>query len=230
VSRFWPRHGGGGRAARPGRQASNCPFPHIPINIDRLYKEINLKVAYVAAILALFTQASLAQVSVVPNTGIPPKHTKLDPELAKQSKPPSRNWLRDADDDSERFRRIELWAAAGDQEMHETAARMRELHAAIQRESWEMAIFQLEKIRGRMIVAMTKRPVRTQNMEALFFDSGVYKDLHDSLTSKDWQRARTEFMRTRAACMACHAAEKIPFINESAVFRDVAEFPAIGRK
>jgi hypothetical protein len=30
--------------------------------------------------------------------------------------------------------------------------------------------------------------------------------------------------------MACHAAEKIPFINESAVFRDVAEFPAIGRK
>jgi hypothetical protein len=189
-----------------------------------------MRVTHVAAILVLLTQASFAQVSVVPNTGIPPKHTKLDPELAKQSQPPSRNWLRDADDDSERFRRIELWAAAGDQEMQEIALRMRELHVAIQRESWEMAIFQLEKIRGRMIIAMTKRPVRTQNMEAFFFDSGVYKELHDSLTSKDGQRARTEFMRTRAACMACHAAEKIPFINESAVFKDVAEFPAIAKK
>jgi hypothetical protein len=193
-------------------------------------KEADMKMAYVATILVLLTQASLAQVSVVPSTGIPPKHTKLDPELAKQSKPPSRNWLRDADDDSERFRRIELWAAAGDQEMHEIDARIRELHAAIQRESWEMAIFQLEKIRGRMIVAMTKRPVRTQNMEAIFFDSGVYKDLHNSLTSKDGQRARTEFMRTRAACMACHAAEKISFINESAVFQDIAEFPAVAKK
>jgi hypothetical protein len=189
-----------------------------------------MRLAQVATILVLFTQASLAQVSVVPNTGIPAKHTKLDPELAKQSKPPSRNWLRDADDDAERFRRIELWAAAGDQEMHEIAARMRELHAAIQRESWDMAIFQLEKTRGRLIVAMTKRPVRTQNMEALFFDSGVYKNLHDALTSKDGQRARTEFMRTRAACMACHAAEKVPFINESTVFNDIAEFPASARK
>lgn len=166
----------------------------------------------------------------MPSTGIPPKHTKLDPELARQSKPPSRNRLRDADDDSERFRRIELWAAAGDQEMHEIGARIRELHAAIQRESWEMAIFQLEKIRGRTIVAMTKRPVRTQNMEAIVFDSGVYKDLHNSLTSKNVQRARAEFMRTRAACMACHAAEKISFINESAVFQDIAEFPAVAKK
>jgi hypothetical protein len=109
--------------------------------------------------------------------------------------------------------------------MLEIASRMRELSAAIQRDSWNMSIYQLEKIRGRMVVAMTKRPVRTQNMEALFFESGVYSGLHDALTSRDVQRARAGFTRLRSACMACHVAEKVSFINESATFREVDALP-----
>jgi hypothetical protein len=190
-------------------------------------EENEMKLTLAVVVLSLAALSAGAQVSVVPSTGIAPQFPKLDPELAKQTKPPSRNWLRDANDDSERFRRIELWAGAGDQEMHEIAARMRELSAALQRESWDMAVFQLEKIRGRMVVAMTKRPVRTQNMEALFFDSGAYSGLHDALTAKDVQRARAGFTRVRSACMACHAAEKLAFINESAVFRELEALPAV---
>jgi hypothetical protein len=188
---------------------------------------IELKITFAVMVLSLAALNADAQVSVVPTTGIAPQFSKLDPELAKQTKPPSRNWLRDANDDAERFRRIELWAGAGDQEMHEIAARLRELSAALQRESWDMAVFQLEKIRGRMVVAMTKRPVRTQNMEALFFDSGAYSDLHEALVAKDTPRARAGYTRVRAACMACHAAEKVAFINESAVFRELAVVPAM---
>jgi hypothetical protein len=184
-----------------------------------------VKLTPFALILSLAVSTSNAQVSVVPSTGIAPQFPKFDPELSKQTKPPSRNWLRDANDDPERFRRIELWAAAGDQEMLEIASRMRELSAAIQRDSWNMSIYQLEKIRGRMVVAMTKRPVRTQNMEALFFESGVYSGLHDALTSRDVQRARAGFTRLRSACMACHVAEKVSFINESATFREVDALP-----
>jgi hypothetical protein len=161
---------------------------------------------------------------VVPATGIAPRFPKADPELLKQAKPPSRQWLLDANDDSERFRRIELWAGAGDLEMQDIAHRLQELHAAIQGEKWELAIYHLEKLRGRMIVATLKRPTRTQNMEAVFLDSGIYKTMHDALTSRKSEAARHAFQSVRQACMGCHAAEKIGFINDSAVFRQIESF------
>jgi hypothetical protein len=58
-----------------------------------------------------------AQVNVVPATGIAPCFPKADAELAKQAKPPSRRWLMDANDDTERMRRLELWGGAGDLDM-----------------------------------------------------------------------------------------------------------------
>jgi hypothetical protein len=171
--------------------------------------------------------ASLAQVSVVPATGIAPRFPKADSELAKQIKPASRKWLLDANDDAERMRRIELWAGAGDSEMQDIAHRLEELHGAIQTQNWDLGIYHLEKIRGRMIVAGMKRPTRTQNLEAVFLDSGVYQAMHDALTRKNPDQARAEFQNTRQACMACHAAERLEFINASGVFRRIETFPAI---
>lgn len=166
-----------------------------------------------------------AQISVVPPTGIPARFPKADSELLKQTKPPSRNWLRDADDDRERFRRIELWSGAGDLEMQDIAHRFVELHAAIQQENWDIGIYHWEKIRGRMTIAAMKRPTRTQNMEVILFDSGTWKAMHDALTAKNAVRARTEFLRARESCMTCHVAEKIGFLNTSAVFARTATFP-----
>lgn len=182
------------------------------------------------ATFVLIAQASAtAQVSVVPATGIAPKFPKADSELAKQVKPPSRRWLLDANDDAERMRRLELWAGAGDLEMQDVAHRFEELHAAIQKESWDLGVYHLEKMRGRMIVAAIKRPTRTQNLEEVFLDSGVYHSMHDALTSKSVERARAAFQNTRAACIACHAAEKLSFVNDSAVFRRVESFPPLKR-
>lgn len=172
----------------------------------------------------LFSAIAAAQVSVVPATGIAPRFPKADSELAKQTKAPSRNWLRDANDDAERLRRIELWAGAGDLEMQDIAHRLEELHAAIEQENWDMGIYQLEKIRGRMIVAAIKRPTRTQNLGGIFLDSGVYRSLHEALSAKNSVQARVEFQNTRLACMACHVAEKIAFVNASAVFKRIALF------
>jgi hypothetical protein len=170
--------------------------------------------------------ASLAQVSVVPSTGITPRFPKADSELAKQTKPASRKWLLDANDDAERMRRIELWAGAGDIEMQDIAHRLEELHSAIQTQNWDLGIYHLEKIRGRMIVAGIKRPTRTQNLEAVFLDSGVYQAMHEALSSKNPDQARAAFQNTRQACMACHVAEKLGFINASDVFRRIETFPA----
>jgi len=188
-----------------------------------------MKKAVIALVAVFLSSASVAQVSVVPRTGIPPRFPKADSELAKQTKSPSRNWLRDANDDSERFRRIELWAGAGDLEMQDIAHRLQELHSAIQKENWDMGIYQLEKIRGRMIVAAVKRPTRTQNLEGMFLENGVYQAMHDALTTKNGERARAEFKRARESCMACHVAEKIGFVNDSAVFRRVESFPSLSK-
>jgi hypothetical protein len=175
--------------------------------------------------IALLPGVTTAQVSVVPSTGITPRFPSADGELGKQTKPPSRNWLRDANDDAERFRRIERWGGAGDLEMQEIAHRMEELHLAIQKESWDMGIYQWEKIRGRMIVAAIKRPARTQNLEGMFMENGVYQSLHDALTARNGEKAREGFNRAREACMACHVAEKLGFVNDSAVFRRAGTFP-----
>jgi hypothetical protein len=183
----------------------------------------------IALALAIQSGISIAQVSVVPPTGIPARFPKADPESAKQTKPPSRNWLRDADDDSERFRRIELWAGAGDLEMQVIAHRMEELHSAIQNENWDMGVYQWEKIRGRMIVAAIKRPTRTQNLEGMFLDGGVYQSMHDALSAKSGERARAAFKRARETCMACHLAEKIGFVNDSAVFKRIELFQKVSR-
>jgi len=40
---------------------------------------------------------------------------------------------------------------------------------------------------------------------------------------------RAGFMHACDACMACHVAEKIGFINGRAVFKRVAQFPAAPR-
>jgi hypothetical protein len=180
-----------------------------------------------AALISCAAATCTAQVSVVPATGIAPRFPKADSELAKQVKPPSRKWLLDANDDAERMRRLELWGGAGDLEMQDIAHRLEELHSAIQKQNWDLGVYHLEKMRSRMIVAGIKRPTRTQNLEDVFLDSGVYKAMHDALTGKNPDQARTAFQNTRQACMACHAAEKLAFINDSAVFKRLESFPKI---
>jgi hypothetical protein len=172
-------------------------------------------------LIACYQTTAFTQVSVVPATGIAPRFPKSEPELLKQTKPPSRQWLLDANDDAERFRRLELWGSAGDLEMQNIAHRLQALHASIQKESWDLAIYHLEKMKGRMTVVMLKRPTRTQNMEAVFLESGVYKTLHDALTSRKSELARSAFQGVRQACMNCHVAEKLGFLNDSAVFRQI---------
>lgn len=77
-----------------------------------------------------------------------------------QAKPPSANWLLDAKDDQERFRRIQIYAG------------------------------------------------------------GTYEQM--------WQigyRYQQAFLTERGTCMACHIAEKMPFLNDTPIFRDTASFP-----
>lgn len=70
---------------------------------------------------------------VVQPTGNTPQFPKAYKDLAKQTKPPSNNWLLDANDDAERFRRLQVVMSGTDIPMWEITYRYEELYTAIKK-------------------------------------------------------------------------------------------------
>lgn len=140
-----------------------------------------------------------------------------------QKKPPSANWLLDADSDAERFRRLQILSGGTDQQMWEIGQRYLFTHQAIIDENWELADHHWGKIRDRLNAALMKRPNRTANAEAIFLDSS-WGRFSEALKSRDAARIRESFMAQRQACMACHVAEKMVFMNNQPLFRQTDGF------
>ncbi|MFZ3041293.1 MAG: hypothetical protein WA108_05790 [Thiobacillus sp.] len=179
--------------------------------------------AIAAAVLWVVTSVALAE-SVVKPTGNAPQFPKAYKDLAKQTKPPSNNWLLDADNDTERFRRLQVVMSGTDIPMWEIGYRYEELYVAIQKNNPEMGLYHWNKIRDRMNTSAMKRPTRTQNIEGMFLESGVWESMRDALKSKSSERMRDEFMVVREVCIACHVAENLGFLNDSSSFKRTKSF------
>lgn len=145
-------------------------------------------------------------------------------ELETQTKPPSNNWLLDANNDTERFRRLQVAMSGTDIPMIEIGQRYEELYTAITKNNWEMGLYHWEKLRARMNTSGMKRPARTQNMEDMFLECGIWKDMEDALKAGDAKKIRSEFQAMTEACKACHVAEKVGYLNDSTVFSRTAQF------
>jgi hypothetical protein len=141
-----------------------------------------------------------------------------------QAAPPGPRWLGGATDDAERFRRLEIYAGGTDQQMWQVGYRYEQVRQAILDENWALADHHWRKLRAVLNVALMKRPNRTPNAEALFLDT-AWKPLIEALEAADASRARAAFLSAREACMACHVAEEMPFLNDAPIFRDTAAFP-----
>jgi hypothetical protein len=175
------------------------------------------------AVLSVVTSVAFAEGMVKP-AGNTPQFPKAYKDLAKQTKPPSNNWLLDANDDTERFRRLQVAMSGTDIPMWELTYRYEELYVAIQKNNAEMGLYHWNKIRDRMNTAAMKRPARTQNIEGMFLESGVWESMRDALKSKSPERMRSEFQTVREVCMACHVAENLGFLNDSSVFKRTESF------
>jgi hypothetical protein len=145
-----------------------------------------------------------------------PKGLKLPP----QQMPPSNRWLGDADNDADRFRKIEIFARGFDHTMWEVGERYKRTYDAIWDRNWELADYHWDKIRVTINVGLMKRPMRTQNSEGMFLD-GPWKQMDEAIKSRDYDRMQKQFMATRQVCMACHAAERVPFMNDQPVFKEL---------
>lgn len=137
-----------------------------------------------------------------------------------QKLPPSNNWLQDADNDADRFKKLEIYLRGFDQPMAEVGHRYRGLYDAIKDKNSELADYHWEKISLTIKTGLMKRPKRTQNAELFFLDT-IWSPMSETIKSKDFEKMQKQFMVIREACMACHIAESVTFMNNQPLFRDL---------
>ena len=127
-------------------------------------------------------------------------------------------WLTGAPDQATKDERLEKYLRGFDQPMWEVGERYERVEQALRDENWALASYHWEKIRTTIEGGLMKRPKRRANAEALFLGE-PWEALHEALESQDAARIGPAFARAKGACMACHAAEDAPFINDQPLFR-----------
>ncbi len=166
-----------------------------------------------ALLCAMLAAASFAPVAAEPRL---PQALEIS-----QEKPPSKRWLRDADSDAERFRRIEINERGFSQAMAEVGVRYTQSLEAAGLGHYELARYHWEKIADAINAGLMRRPDRTGNAEGLFLN-GPWKAAHAALGAGDRAGISRALADARDACMACHVAEGVGYMNDSRVFRDGA--------
>jgi hypothetical protein len=141
-----------------------------------------------------------------------------------QDKPPTNNWLLDARSDEERFRRLQVYSGGTDQQMWQMGYRYEQVYRAIVDQNWQLGTYHWGKLRDVFNVALMKRPNRTPNAEALFL-TNEWRLLDDALKAGEAGAVRKAFLAERQACIVCHVAEGMAFLNETPIFRGTASFP-----
>lgn len=102
--------------------------------------------------------------------------------------------------------------------MWEVGERYGHVEQALRDRNWLLAAYHWEKIRVTIEGGLMKRPKRRANAEAIFLGE-PWDDLRNALERQDEQAIAPAFARAKGACMACHAAEQVPFINDQPLFR-----------
>lgn len=149
-------------------------------------------------------------------------------EPERSGKPASPNdWLLSAKDDEARFDMLQKQLRGFDQPMWEVGERFERLHGALLRGNHPLAVYHWEKIKTTIENGIVKRPKRAANAKALFLDP-VWADVDAALKVNDANKAWAAFDRAKAACMACHVAEKVEFMNDQPVF-DLASPPGASK-
>jgi len=141
------------------------------------------------------------------------------PAAAQQAtaKPPSNDWLLDAPDDTERFKLLQRYLRGFDQPMWEVGERYRGVHDALTRNNFDLAIYHWDKIKTTIENGFLKRPARRANAETVFLNK-AFGDVRAAFETRDSAKAWAGFTAARNACMACHVAEKMAFMNDQEVF------------
>jgi hypothetical protein len=130
----------------------------------------------------------------------------------------SKHWLLDEGDRTKRINKLETYLRGFDQPMLEVGQRYKSLYQALQDENYDFAAYQWKKIKKTVDNGLMKRPARRKNAE-LFLLNQTWEEVLNDITSKNKSIAWIGFDKATAACLACHAAEAVSFVNNQPLFR-----------
>jgi cytochrome c553 len=142
---------------------------------------------------------------------------------AEQPPKTSDNWLLDAKDDTERFKLIQKMFGGFSVSMQFVGERYDRTYDAIIDGNYDLATYHWKKIKETIELGYFRRPAREANASAVFL-KGPWVSVSEALASKDKVKAKEQFLMARTACIACHVAEKVPFINDQPKFRRTVTF------
>jgi hypothetical protein len=137
------------------------------------------------------------------------------------------DWLLNAPTDTDRFKKLQTFLRGFDQPMWEVGERYMRVYDALADGNYELATYHWEKIRSTITTGYMKRPKRQPNADAMFVNN-IYEPVLAAIKSGDQKKAWDGFDLARSACMACHEAEKVGFMNDQPVFRNTAKPPKKG--
>ena len=127
------------------------------------------------------------------------------------------DWLLNADSDNERFGLLQRYLRGFDQPMLETGVRFEALYEALKRENFALAEYHWEKIRTTIRNGYLKRPKRQANADRLFLDE-TWGEVRVLLAAGDADSGWRGFEEARRACMRCHVAEDVAYMNDQPLF------------
>jgi hypothetical protein len=142
---------------------------------------------------------------------------------SNESARPSNHWLLDLEDADERFGRIEDQFSGFSRAMWEVGHRFERTYDALVDGNLALAGYHWEKIGDSIRLGYLRRPGRRDNSDAMFLD-GPWRGALEALQDDDLDDARRAFLAARGACMACHQAERVDFMNDQWLFRRTESF------
>ena len=122
------------------------------------------------------------------------------------------NWLLETKTDEQKFQKIQKQLRGFDLAMVEVGYRFNSFYFAIKDKNYDLAHYQLDKIKKAIENGIERRPKRKNNSEMMFLNT-QYKAMSQVLSAKDSQEIQKEYVNTKRLCNACHRAEKVPFIE-----------------
>ncbi|MCC5793213.1 MAG: hypothetical protein JJT85_00575 [Chromatiales bacterium] len=128
-------------------------------------------------------------------------------------------WVMNAPTDEERFELIQGQFGGYARAMWEIGHRFRGMRGALRNGNFELAQYHLEEMEEALDDGNQRRPRRAANSER-FFPASLWKEVDEAFGSGDADKAWAAFDRVRNACMGCHVAENVEFMNRQPMFED----------
>jgi len=122
------------------------------------------------------------------------------------------NWLLETKSNEQKFKKIQRQFRGFDLAMVEVGYRFNSFYFAIEDKNYDLAHYQLDKIKKAIENGIQRRPKRKNNSEIMFLNT-QYKAMKKALNTKNSQQIKEEYLKTKQRCNVCHIAEKVPFIH-----------------